>query len=123
MPDTLGIHHVTAIAGDPQRNVDFYAGALGLRLVKRTVNFDDPGTHHLYFGDELGRPGSILTFFAWPDGLRGRQGTGQTAAIALAVPPESISYWVGRLVAHGVAYTGPERRFGQAAIAFNDPDG
>jgi catechol 2,3-dioxygenase-like lactoylglutathione lyase family enzyme len=123
MPDALGIHHVTAIAGDPQRNADFYAAVLGLRLVKRTVNFDDPGTYHLYFGDELGRPGSILTFFPWPDGVRGRQGTGQTAAVALAVPPDSIGYWVGRLVAHGVAYTGPDRRFGQPAIAFDDPDG
>ena len=79
----LGIHHVTAIVGDPQRNVDFYAGVLGLRLVKRTVNFDDPGTYHLYFGDEAGRPGSIMTFFPWgAAGRRGRQGRGQTAVTA-----------------------------------------
>ena len=80
----MSIHHVTAIAGDPQRNLDFYAGTLGLRLVKLTVNFDDPGTYHLYFGDELGRPGSILTFFPWPDGRRGRQGTGQVGTVSLA---------------------------------------
>ena len=82
----MSIHHVTAIAGDPQRNLDFYADTLGLRLVKLTVNFDDPGTYHFYFGDELGRPGSILTFFPWPDGERGRQGTGQIGTVSLAVP-------------------------------------
>src|SRR5215213_5406152 len=77
-----GIHHVTAIAGDPQRNLDFYTGVLGLRLVKRTVNFDDPRTYHFYFGDEGGRPGSLVTFFAWPEGTGGRQGTGQVAALS-----------------------------------------
>src|SRR5215213_1864858 len=81
-PKVLGIHHVTAIAGDPQRNLDFYAGILGLRLVKRTVNFDDPGTYHFYYGDEGGRPGSLVTFFAWPEGTGGRQGTGQVAALS-----------------------------------------
>ena len=92
----MSIHHVTAIAADPQRNLDFYAGALGLRLVKLTVNFDDPGTYHLYFGDEFGRPGSILTFFPWPDGARGRQGTGQIGTVSLAVPAGSLGYWIER---------------------------
>jgi len=82
----MPIHHVTAIAGDPQRNLDFYTGMLGLRLVKLTVNFDDPSTYHLYFGDELGRPGSILTFFPWPDGEAGRAGTGQVNEISFGVP-------------------------------------
>ena len=87
MTDVLGIHHVTAIASDPQRNLDFYAGLLGLRLVKRTVNFDDPETYHLYFGDDVGRPGSIMTFFPWPGAKRGRQGTGQVAVTSFGRPP------------------------------------
>jgi glyoxalase family protein len=119
----MAIHHVTAIAGDPQRNLDFYAGTLGLRLVKLTVNFDDPGTYHLYFGDETGRPGSILTFFPWPEGLRGRQGTGQVATVSLAVPPASLGYWIERLLQHGVRYEGPTRRFDEQVLAFPDPDG
>src|SRR3981081_3536865 len=81
-----GIHHVTAISGDAQRNVDFYAGLLGLRLVKKTVNFDDPGSYHLYYGDELGRPGSVMTFFVWPGAPRGRQGPGQVLVTSFAVP-------------------------------------
>src|SRR3989449_6302223 len=83
MTGVLGIHHVTAIASDPQRNLDFYVGLLGLRLVKRTVNFDDPETYHLYFGDEVGNPGSIMTFFPWPGARPGRQGTGQVAVTSL----------------------------------------
>jgi catechol 2,3-dioxygenase-like lactoylglutathione lyase family enzyme len=119
----MAIHHVTAIASDPQRNLDFYAGTLGLRLVKLTVNFDDPGTYHLYFGDETGRPGSILTFFPWPEGLRGRQGTGQVGTVSLAVPPSSLGYWIERLVQHGIKYDGPTRRFDEQVLAFPDPDG
>jgi glyoxalase family protein len=119
----MSIHHVTAIAGDPQRNLDFYAGVLGLRLVKLTVNFDDPGSYHLYFGDELGRPGSILTFFPWPNGRRGRQGTGQVGTVSLAIPPASLGFWVERLVQHGVEFVGPTRRFDEQVLAFNDPDG
>src|SRR5690606_22044047 len=85
----LGIHHVSAIATDPQRNVDFYAGVMGLRLVKRTVNFDDPQTYHLYYGDEAGTPGSLLTFFPWPGARRGQQGSGQVAVTSFAVLPSS----------------------------------
>src|SRR5687767_8521296 len=107
----MGIHHITAIAGDPQRNLDFYAGTLVLRLVKLTVNFDDPGTYHFYYGDETGRPGSILTFFPWPGGQRGRQGTGQAATVALSIPPASLGFWIERLLAQGVKYQGPARRF------------
>lgn len=118
-----GIHHITAIAGDPQRNLDFYAGVLGLRLVKLTVNFDDPSTYHLYYGDEIGRPGSILTFFPWPGGRRGRQGTGQIATVALAVPPASLGFWVERLLSQGVKYQGPSRRFDEQVLALTDPDG
>jgi predicted esterase/catechol 2,3-dioxygenase-like lactoylglutathione lyase family enzyme len=118
-----GIHHVTAIAGDGPRNVAFYTNVLGLRLVKRTVNFDDPSSYHLYYGDRLGTPGSVLTFFIWPDGSPGRQGTGQVGAVSLAVPPASIGYWVGRLIEHGVRYEGPSSRLGRRLLAFRDPDG
>jgi glyoxalase family protein len=119
----MGIHHVTAIAGDPQRNLDFYSGILGLRLVKLTVNFDDPATYHLYYGDELGRPGSILTFFPWPAGGRGRQGTGQVAIVELGIPPSSLGYWIERLLSHGLKYTGPSRRFDEQVLSLTDPDG
>ena len=119
----MGIHHVTAIAGDPQRNLDFYAGTLGLRLVKLTVNFDDPSTYHFYYGDEQGRPGSILTFFPWPLGQRGRQGTAQAAAVALSIGPGSLGFWIERLLAQGIKYEGPTRRFDEQVLAFGDPDG
>lgn len=119
----MPIHHVTAIAREPQRNLDFYAGTLGMRLVKLTVNYDDPGTYHLYYGDELGRPGSLLTFFPWTGGRPGRQGTGQINGIGLAIPPPSLGYWVERLLSRGVRYEGPSRRFGEQVLAFADPDG
>jgi catechol 2,3-dioxygenase-like lactoylglutathione lyase family enzyme len=119
----MPIHHVTAIAREPQRNLDFYAGTLGMRLVKLTVNYDDPGTYHLYYGDELGRPGSLLTFFPWTGGRPGRQGTGQINGIGLAIPPASLGYWVERLLSRGVRYEGPARRFGEQVLAFADPDG
>ncbi|HYF38181.1 MAG TPA: ring-cleaving dioxygenase [Gemmatimonadales bacterium] len=119
----MGIHHVTAIAGDPQRNLDFYAGVLGLRLVKLTVNFDDPGSYHLYYGDEVGRPGTILTFFPWPHGMRGRQGAGQITTIALAIPPGALGFWIERLISQGITYRGPTRRFDEQVLAFSDPDG
>src|SRR5713101_203877 len=118
-----GLHHVTAIARSPQANADFYAGVLGLRLVKRTVNFDDPGTYHLYYGDEVGRPGTILTFFPWPGGHRGRQGLGQAAVTAFLVPEGSLGFWVERLVAAGIPHDGPVRRFDEQVLSFADPDG
>jgi predicted esterase/catechol 2,3-dioxygenase-like lactoylglutathione lyase family enzyme len=127
MSSVLGIHHVTAIASDPQRNLDFYAGVLGLRLVKRTVNFDDPETYHFYFGDETGTPGSILTFFPWPGARSGRQGPGQVAIISFAVVPGALGFWLERLVHHGVAHEGPARRATGAdpeqVISFKDRDG
>jgi len=119
MAGVLGIHHVTAIASDPQRNLDFYVGLLGLRLVKRTVNFDDPETYHLYYGDEVGTPGSIMTFFPWPGARPGRHGTGQVAVTAFAVLPRSLGFWVERLVRHGIRYEGPTRQ----VISFRDHDG
>jgi len=92
-----GIHHVTAIAGDPQANIDFYAGILGLRMVKLTVNYDDPTTYHLYYGDEVGHPGTILTFFPWPNAPRGRLGTGQLTSTSFSIPEKSLPYWMSRL--------------------------
>ena len=118
-----GLHHVTAIASDPQANIDFYSGVLGLRLVKRTVNFDDPSSYHLYYGDAVGSPGTILTFFAWPRGGRGNQGVGQAIAISLAIPRGSLGYWMHRLIERGVAYRGPERRFDEQVLVVHDPDG
>lgn len=119
----LGLHHITAIAGDPRRNLAFYTGVLGLRLVKRTVNFDDPHTYHLYYGDGVGTPGSILTFFPWGNSPRGRIGTGQASATAYSVRPDALSFWAQRLRAHGVATNGPTLRFGESVLALADPDG
>jgi len=118
-----GIHHVTAIAGDPQKNVDFYAGVLGLRLVKQTVNFDDPGSYHFYYGDASGSPGTLLTFFAWPGGRQGRPGLGQVAAISLSVPTGALDFWRARLAECGVTVGVPETRFGETVLPFHDPDG
>src|SRR5947208_13708983 len=118
-----GIHHVTAIAGDPQENVDFYVGVLGLRLVKRSVNQDDPGTYHLFYADAIGSPGTDLTFFAWPGALHGREGAGQATTVALAVPQTGLEYWMKRLASHDVAFEGPVHRFDEEVIAFSDVHG
>jgi predicted esterase/catechol 2,3-dioxygenase-like lactoylglutathione lyase family enzyme len=126
-PTVQGLHHVTAIASDPQRNLDFYAGFLGLRLVKRTVNFDDPQTYHFYFGDETGTPGSIMTFFPWPGARRGRPGSGQVAVTSFAVLPAAIGFWIERLLRYNIAYRGPARRGSGAdqeqVIELRDHDG
>jgi glyoxalase family protein len=118
-----GIHHVTAISGTASRNLDFYTRVLGLRFVKRTVNFDDPGTYHLYYGDEGGHPGTILTFFPWEHAAPGRGGAGLTQETAFRVPAGSIGYWTHRFVEKGVAHEGVTKRFGQPVLAFTDPDG
>jgi glyoxalase family protein len=119
----FGIHHVTAIAGDPARNLDFYSRVLGLRLVKRTVNFDDPGTYHLYFGDRAGSPGTILTFFPYPGARPGRHGTGQAVEITFAVRRHAFAVWLDRLHRLQIAYEGPETRMGESILRFRDPDG
>jgi glyoxalase family protein len=123
MKELPGIHHVTAIAGDPQRNLDFYREVLGLRLIKRTVNFDDPESYHFYFGDAQGSPGTILTFFAWPDARPGRPGIGQAAAVAFSIGAQSLSYWTDRLRTHGVEVGRASERFGEPVLEFRDPDG
>lgn len=117
-----GLHHLTAIATDAQANIDFYSGLLGLRLVKKTVNFDDPSAYHLYYGDEAGTPGSIITFFYWPGARRGQVGSGQTSGINFSAPENSLEYWNERLQRHAVA-TERRTRFGENVLAFSDPDG
>jgi glyoxalase family protein len=121
----FGIHHVTAITSDPQRNMDFYTNNLGLRFVKLTVNQDDPTSYHLYYGDELGRPGTILTFFHWPNMPKGRRGTSEVAAISFLIPKNSIDYWLDRFVNQKIDYEGPIKRFGDSeeVITLQDPDG
>src|SRR5213080_4162898 len=118
-----GLHHVTAIASDPQRNLDFYVALLGLRFVKRTVNFDDPGSYHFYFGDNRGTPGTILTFFAWTGTRHGIRSTGQIEATAFAISPYSIGYWLERLKQHHVTAERTSTRFGEEVIRLIDPDG
>lgn len=119
---TSGIHHITAIVGHPQENVDFYAGMLGLRLVKQTVNFDDPGTYHLYFGDEGGKPGTIITFFPWAGASQGKIGDGQVGVTTYVVPKGASEFWQQRLEKFNVQYEIVER-FGEQYIQFNDPHG
>lgn len=117
-----GIHHVTAISSDAQSNVAFYTTVLGLRLVKRTVNFDDPGSYHLYYGDLVGSPGTILTFFAWPGAAPGEAGAGAPTAVAFSIPPGSHEWWKTRLQNAGIAPQDPSARFGEPVLRFSDPD-
>lgn len=118
----MGIHHITAIVGHPQENVDFYAGVLGLRLVKKTVNFDDPGTYHLYFGDEGGKPGTIITFFPWVNAYQGKIGDGQVGVTSYVVPIGAMPFWEKRLEKFDVSFTKTER-FGEQYLEFEDPHG
>jgi glyoxalase family protein len=122
MPEA-GIHHVTAIAGSAMRNLDFYTGTLGLRLVKKTVNFDDPGTYHLYYGDEAGHPGTILTCFPWPHAATGRVGIGETQETSFCVPEAAIGFWIQRFIERGVTHESARKRFGETVLPFRDPDG
>lgn len=123
MTTSVGIHHVTAAATSARGNVRFYTRELGLRLVKRTVNFDDPTTWHLYYGDGTGQPGSAMTFFPWEGSPRGRHGTGQAEEIGFAVPKSSIAWWLERLSARNIAHDLPKRRFDESVVALKDPDG
>ncbi len=118
-----GIHHITAIAGDASRNLEFYTRVLGLRLVKKTVNFDDPATYHLYFGDEVGTPGTILTFFPWGHAPKGRNGVGLAQQTMFRVPEGALGYWAHRFVEKGVPHEAIEKRFGHSVLSFADPDG
>jgi glyoxalase family protein len=121
----FGIHHVTAITSDPQRNIDFYTNILGLRFVKLTVNQDDPTSYHLYYGDEIGRPGTILTFFHWPDAPKGHRGTSEVIATSFLIPKNSINYWIDRFKSRQIEFRGPYKRFddSEQVITVYDPDG
>lgn len=119
----LGIHHITAIAGEAQRNYDFYTKVLGLRLVKKTVNFDDPGTYHFYYGNENGTPGTILTFFPWSHVKRGNTGTGMATEIGYSVPAGSLEFWTNRFKENKVKHDQPVERFSEIMLPFQDPDG
>jgi len=121
-PNTVGIHHITAISSSPDENVDFYQRVLGLRLVKQTVNFDDPQTYHLYYGDAAGTPGTILTFFPWERMPSGRSGAGMIVSTAFAVPHDALSYWVKRLNGTGIEVR-KAFRFGEPVLDFKDPHG
>jgi glyoxalase family protein len=123
MATISGIHHITAISGPAQTNADFYAGVLGLRFVKKTINFDDPGTYHLYYGDYPGRPGTLLTFFPWANAARGTAGRGMVTTTAFSVPANSLDYWQARLAEHDVATQPVATRFGRPVLPFADPDG
>lgn len=118
-----GLHHITAIAGDPRKNVSFYRDLLGLRLVKQTVNFDDPSTYHLYYGDRVGTPGTAITFFPWGDLPRGRQGAGLVVATAFSIAPGSLGFWKERLEKAGVTPRDLPVRFGEPGLRLEDPDG
>jgi glyoxalase family protein len=124
MPDKiLGIHHITAIAAGAKKNHEFYTKVLGLRLVKKTVNFDDPTTYHFYYGNETGEPGTILTFFPWEGIRRGRAGTGQVTAVSYSIPEDSMSFWLDRFKKYEIVYNNPSERFGENVLVFLDPDG
>jgi len=120
----LGLHHITAIAGDAKRNFEFYSKILGLRFIKKTVNFDDPGTYHFYFGDETGSAGTILTFFPWGEGIQqGRKGSGMATEIGYSVPKGSLDFWQKRFEQYNVIYNKPAEKFGEKYLTFLDPDG
>lgn len=119
----LGLHHITAIAGDARRNLTFYTTVLGLRLLKKTVNFDDPKTYHFYFGDEVGSPGTILTFFPWGEIVPGRRGPSMATEIGFSVPKGSFDFWLKHFDQHHVTYNKPAEKFGERYLTFLDPDG
>lgn len=118
-----GIHHITVLAGDPQRNAEFYVKTLGMRMVKKSVNQDDPGTYHLFYGNQSATPGSSLTFFPWPRAVKGEAGTGEAATVSFSVPEHSLRYWQERLAKHDVDYGDSYTRFGAMVLPFEDPDG
>ncbi|PGS52017.1 ring-cleaving dioxygenase [Bacillus sp. AFS041924] len=119
MEKMKGIHHITAIVGDPQENMDFYAGILGLRFVKKTINFDDPGTYHFYFGNEAAKPGTIMTFFPWPNAYRGKVGSGQVGKTTFLIPANSMAFWETRLASFNID-TKKVSRFGETFLQFED---
>ncbi|GJM41677.1 MAG: diguanylate cyclase [Ardenticatenaceae bacterium] len=123
MKPIQGLHHITAVASNPHKNVHFFHAILGQRLVKKTVNFDDPGTYHLYYGDEVGTPGTIMTYFPWQHMRRGQRGNGETAAMAYTIRPEAIGFWQAWLKKNGISTGEIQTRFGADVLPFTDPDG
>lgn len=123
MSEHRGLHHISVIASDPQDNYDFYAKKLGMRMVKKTVNQDDPTKYHLFYANSEGSPGSSLTFFPWPRARQGTPGSGEATAVSLAVPEDSLDYWKNRLDEQNISFSGPNKRFGKQYLAFKDPDG
>lgn len=120
---SFGIHHITALASDPKRNYDFYTKVLGLRLVKKSINQDDPETYHFFFGNRTGEPGTGMTFFPHKDIQQGQAGSGQAVETAFAIPKTSLSFWMNRLHEMGITYEGPTTRFGETVLCVRDPDG
>ena len=118
-----GIHHITVMASDPQANYDFYTQILGMRFIKKTVNFDAPDVYHLYYADEVGTPGTVLTFFPFPDARRGKRGTGEITVISFSVTSNSLQYWMERFANLGIEFNGPKSKFGYEFISLLDPDG
>lgn len=123
MSEHRGLHHISVIASDPQDNYDFYAKKLGMRMVKKTVNQDDPTKYHLFYANSEGSPGSSLTFFPWPNARQGKLGSGEATAVSLAVAEDSLSYWKERLDDQNIRYSGPHKRFDKTCLSFKDPDG
>lgn len=123
MAEHRGLHHISVIASDPQDNYDFYVKKLGMRMVKKTVNQDDPTKYHLFYANSEGSPGSSLTFFPWPRAHKGKAGTGEATAVSLAVPENSLEFWQQRLDDQNISYSGPSERFGKQLLSFKDPDG
>lgn len=123
MSEHRGLHHISVIAGDPQDNYDFYVKKLGMRMVKKTVNQDDPTKYHLFYANSEGSPGSSLTFFPWPRARQGEPGSGEATAVSLTVPEDSLPYWQERLEDQNIPYSGPKTRFGKKYLSFKDPDG
>ncbi len=118
-----GLHHITVLASDPQQNYEFYTKVMGLRFIKKTINFDAPDVYHFYFGDETGSPGTILTFFPFPDARRGKRGSGEATLVSFSVPRGSLDYWVERISRYDIHFDGPSKKFGYDVITFFDPDG
>lgn len=123
MKHAKGIHHITATAGNPQQNLDFYTGLLGLRLVKKTVNFDDPSTYHLHYGNATGQPGSVISFFTHENLSQGQPDRGQAIAVSFSIPPASMQFWLDYLQDQNIELVEPFERFGKHVIGFQDPDG
>ncbi|MDX1700757.1 MAG: ring-cleaving dioxygenase [Melioribacteraceae bacterium] len=118
-----GLHHITVLASDPQQNYDFYTKILGMRFVKKTVNFDAPDVYHLYYADEFGTPGTVLTFFPFPNARRGKRGTGEASIVSFSIPSGTIDFWIDRLIQYDITFDGPSPKLGYQYISFLDPDG